>query len=300
MPKTKIKGVLIMGELVHVGKLQQNKQLNDLLEKVNVIPKRYEGDIRRFEDYCDKTFQSPSCDTLLNYLSVSVDVHKVKKTTWERRLAAIKKYLQVEHGQTLNTEQKAVLSKIRKVYSLEEYAEQTHIQGQPALDKKEIMDMIQNLDRRKKAICMVNLITANRPNEMVRMKISDFDFQTRSVRVYLKKQKEWHNKRLTQEVIKAVRDYIRAYGLKKDDYFVGRCRKNGHYESVQIGEVAYNKSIHRWLGFAPYSLRKTQVSSMHEKGADLPSIAKQTGHKSLETLSKHYLKVSDSTVDKYL
>lgn len=289
-----------MGELLHVSKFQQNKQLNDLIEKVNTVPERYNGDIRLFEAFCKKTHQDISIDTLLNYLTYSLDDQRVKKTTWERRYAAVKKYLNVVHGKTLNDEQKVSITKLRKVFSLEEYKDQTHLKGQSAVDKQEVLDMIEKLDVRAKAICLVNLITANRPNEMVRLQISDFDFSGRFVRVYLKKQREWHNKRLTQEVIKAVRDYMRMYGLKKDDYLVGRSRKGGHYESVQIGEVAYNKAVHRWLGFAPYGLRKTQVSSMHEKGADLPAIAKQTGHKSLEVLSKHYLKVSDSTVDKYL
>ncbi|WP_280519773.1 hypothetical protein [Siminovitchia terrae] len=40
--------------------------------------------------------------------------------------------------------------------------------------------------------------------------------------------------------------------------------------------------------------------SRQAAGADLSTIAKQTGHKSLETIDKHYLEVSDPTVDKYL
>ena len=39
---------------------------------------------------------------------------------------------------------------------------------------------------------------------------------------------------------------------------------------------------------------------MHLKGTDLPSISKQTGHKSIQTISEHYLNVSDKTIDKYL
>lgn len=42
----------------------------------------------------------------------------------------------------------------------------------------------------------------------------------------------------------------------------------------------------RATGLTGYNFRKTQVSHMHEKGADLSTIAKQTGHKSLQTLSK--------------
>ncbi|MGE7949555.1 tyrosine-type recombinase/integrase [Lysinibacillus sp. NPDC093688] len=58
--------------------------------------------------------------------------------------------------------------------------------------------------------------------------------------------------------------------------------------------------MHKWLGFAPYTLRKTQISAMHEAGADLATIAKQSGHKNLETINKHYLSVNDRTIDKFL
>lgn len=39
---------------------------------------------------------------------------------------------------------------------------------------------------------------------------------------------------------------------------------------------------------------------MHEAGADIATIAKQSGHKSLETITKHYLEVHNTTIDKYL
>jgi hypothetical protein len=39
---------------------------------------------------------------------------------------------------------------------------------------------------------------------------------------------------------------------------------------------------------------------MHEKGADLPTIASQIGVNHLETLAKHYLTVVDSTIRKFI
>lgn len=63
-----------------------------------------------------------------------------------------------------------------------------------------------------------------------------------------------------------------------------------------MGKIAYRKSIHKWLGFAPYTLR----TAMHEAGTDLATIAKQSGNKNLETINKHYLSVNDKTVDKFL
>lgn len=39
---------------------------------------------------------------------------------------------------------------------------------------------------------------------------------------------------------------------------------------------------------------------MHEAGADVATIAKLSGHKCLETITKHNLEVNDTTVEKYL
>lgn len=295
-----------MGNVIHKKSFETRKRHQErkqhVEEKQNEIPVRYEGDIKRYLLYCAETDQPDSIEALLDYLYVSLKEHLVKKTTWERRLAAVRKHLTVVHGVDFKTEPGAAdeLSAMRKMFKEEERAEQILLEGQSALDKQEVLEMIYKLPTREKAITYVNLITANRPSDMVRMQIKDFDFNGRFVRVYLPKQSKWHSKRLTQEVIKAVKDYIKAYNLKADDYFIGRVNKSGVYTSAQISEGGYSKALHKWLGITGYNLRKTQVVAMHSAGADLPTIAKQTGHESVEVLSKHYLQVSDTTVDKYL
>lgn len=289
-----------MSELITLKKLQHAKQRADLIEQVQTIPERYAGDIRLFAVYCMETQQTEDVDALLNYLAYSIQTQKVKKSTVERRYAAVKKHLEVTCGLNLTPDQQETVSQLRAVFQLEAYKAQTRREGQPPAIKQEVMEMVRAMNPREKAICLVNLITANRPTEMVRMQIRDFDLTGRSVAVYLKKQNEWHNKRLTQETVKAVREYIDTYKLQPDDYFVGRMSRWGHYESAQITEGGYYKLIRRLLGFAPYTLRKTQVSAMHEAGADAHTIAQQTGHKSIKTLTDHYLTVSNTTVDKYL
>lgn len=289
-----------MSELITLKKLQHAKQRADLIEQVQTIPARYTGDIRRFAVYCTETQQKEEVEALLNYLAYSIQTQQVKKSTFERRYAAVKKYLEVALGLDMTPAQQETLSQLRAVFQLEAYKEQTRREGQPPAIKHEVMEMVRAMEPREKAICLVNLITANRPTEMVRMQIRDFNLAGRSVAVYLKKQKEWHHKRLTQETVKAVRDYIETYKLRPDDYFVGRVSRWGHYESAQITEGGYYKLIRRLLGFAPYTLRKTQVSAMHEAGADVHTIAQQTGHQSITTLTDHYLAVSNTTVDKYL
>lgn len=74
----------------------------------------------------------------------------------------------------------------------------------------------------------------------------------------------------------------------------------GNYKNRMITERSYNRLIHEWLGFAPYTLRKTQITHMHRKKADLATIAKQSGHKSLQTITQHYLEVDNADVEEYL
>lgn len=115
-------------------------------------------------------------------------------------------------------------------------------------------------DIRKRAICLMNLITANRPSEMVRLKISDFDLDNRTVRVMMTKQEEMKEKRLTLECIQAVKKYIQTCELQPDDYFVGATDKWGNHTSRQIHEDSYSQSIHNWLDF----VENTNYSNISE------------------------------------
>src|SRR5699024_2336285 len=189
---------------------------------------------------------------------------------------------------------------IRKLYNEEGRERLIQEVGKSPVEINGLLEVVEKLDVRAKAICLVNLVTANRPNEMVNLKIQDFDFDANFVSVYLRKQKVWHNKRLKQETVIAIKQYIDKFKLQSDDYFVGSCLKNGKYVSRKVSETAYRKQLKKWTGLTPYNFRKTQVAQMHSAGADLSTIAKQTGHRSLQTLDEHYLDVTDTTVDKYL
>ncbi|WP_111441038.1 site-specific integrase [Psychrobacillus insolitus] len=161
-------------------------------------------------------------------------------------------------------------------------------------------DTNKKADIRKRAIYLVNLITANRPSEMVRLKMSDFDLENRSVWVMMKKQGEMKEKRLTLECVQSMSKYIQTCELQPEDYFVGASDKWGNHTSRQIHEDSYNQSIHAWLGFAPYTFRKPQITAMYNKGADIPTIAKQSGHKSHQTIMEHYINLKSSDVDEFL
>lgn len=268
-------------------------------EQIDKKSKMYESDFKRFQQYAEQQDLELSFETLEAYLLHTVKTG-LKLSTFNRRSASVKHFLVHELGQVETDDSKQTIAMIRQKYNDVDYAEGKQVNGQVAQPKDEVLAMIDKLDTRAKAIALFNLITACRPSEMVTIQVKHIDLKNRSVNVYLKKQKEWHTKRLTLEAVNAIKDYINAYCLELESYLVGKVDKYNNYTSVQVSDIAYRKSIHKWLGFAPYTLRKTQVSAMHEAGADLATIAKQSGHKNLETINKHYLSVNDRTIDKYL
>lgn len=290
-----------MGEkVVNLNQLIEAKKVNDSIQdQIDKKSKMYEGDFKRFQQYADSKGLEVSFSALESYLLDTV-TSGLKLNTFNRRSAAVKHFLVNVLNQVESDEQNKRIAFLRQRYNDTDHTEQKKVKGQSAQPKDEVLALIDKLDTRARAISLFNLITASRPSEMVSIQIKHFDLSNRSVDIYLKKQKEWHTKRFTLEVVNAIRAYIQEYKLDGESYLVGKVDKHGNYSSVEISDIAYRKSIHKWLGFAPYTLRKTQVSAMHENGADLATIAKQSGHKNLETINKHYLSVNDKTIDRYL
>lgn len=276
------------------------------IQKVRIRKKRmYEPDFKLFERFCFKEGLEIDFSSMEFYLHGSITKERVRLSTFNRRAAGVKYWL-ADDGHSQTKEQEERVRILRQMYNDEAYLRLKPMIGVRAEKQGDILRLIERFDTndksdiRKRAICLVNLITANRPSEMVRLKVSDFDLPNRSVWVMMKKQGQMKEKRLTLECVQAVEKYIRTHELSSDDYFVGAADKWGNYTSRQILEVSYNNAIHAWMNFAPYTFRKTQITAMYNNGADIPTIAKQSGHKSHQTIMEHYINVKTDDVDKFL
>ncbi|MFJ8238057.1 tyrosine-type recombinase/integrase [Ureibacillus sp. NPDC094379] len=266
----------------------------------------YQPDFKQFETFCERNLLSPDFDSLELYLHDLITVQRVRLSTFNRRLAGVKYWLMNKLNMQQTLEQEDRVRILRQLYNEETFLRLKPQRGIRAESQNDVLRLIDRFDTnkkadiRKRAICLVNLITANRPSEMVRLKISDFDLENRTVWVMMTKQGEMKEKRLTLECVQAVKKYIQECELQPDDYFVGAADKWGNHTSRQIHEDSYSQSIHNWLGFAPYTFRKTQITAMYQKGADIPTIAKQSGHKSHQTIMEHYINLKTSDVDEFL
>ena len=296
-----------VNRIAHLKTIQTNRKVQHTIEKISEQKKKvYQSDYDRFLRFCESELREPDFDALEKYLHYSVVDQRVKLSTFNRRAAGVQFFLKDVFNLSQTAEQKKRIQMIRKLYNTEEYLRLKPMRGVRAERQEEVLQLINKYDTphkadiRKRAICFVNLITANRPSEMVRLKVSDFDLDNRTVWVLLKKQGEMKEKRLTLECIQAIKKYWQVCGLQEDDYFVGAADRWGNYRSRMITERSYNRLIHEWLGFAPYTLRKTQITHMHRKKADLATIAKQSGHQSLQTITEHYLDIAHHDVDAFL
>lgn len=285
--------------------LLQKKAADDVQKMQDKRRDRYKYDIKHFIAFCDEQFLPQNYNSLKLYLHHSLTVQRIKYSTFERRLAGVKFHLKSLGQQPTEIELEEIRL-VRALYNEPDYLRLKPQVGQRAEKQDEVLRLIDRFDTddpsdiRIRAICLVNLITACRPTEMVRIQMKDFDMQSRTVWIMQTKQGSMVEKRLTLECVQAIERYRRTFDLQPDHYFVGKMDKWGHYHSVKMHESSYHRSTKKWLGFAPYTFRKTQITSMYNKGADIPTIAKQSGHKSHQTIMEHYIQVQKDDVDKFL
>lgn len=265
----------------------------------------YEVNFRPFKKFCEENFLLVDFDSLEQYLHESITQQQVKLSTFNRRLAGIKYWLATKYAIQMTIEQQDRIKLLRQLYNNEQYLQLKSPRGARIKNQLDVFRLIDRYDTdnkadiRRRAICLVNLNTANRPSEMVRLKISDFDLKNHSVSVVMLKKNEIVEKRLTLECVQAVKKYMSVCDLQCDDFFVGAADKWGNHTSKQIHEDSYAQSIRKWLGFAPYMFRKTQITAMYNMGADIPTIAKQSGHKCHQTIMEHYIKLNTIDMDDF-
>lgn len=292
---------------VDIQKYLQNKEVTlnrkAVVEQNNhQISEAYKYDIRLFETFCEENSREINIESMMDYLYLLIVKDHVKKTTFEKKLQAIKKYMAVEFAIEFKNNDyfDEQIKGLRKMFNDTQFADQNIVEGKKPLEYDDMMAKLNRLEVRPRAICLVNYITGNRPNEMVRLKIKHFDFTDNTVQVHLKKQGITIRKVLTKDVVHAVKAYIEQFELKDEDYFVGQVNRYGQYKSKEITIRSYWEFLNKQTSLSGYNFRKSIIKRMHDNGADLPTIAKQTGHQNLNTITDHYLKVSKDRVKQFL
>lgn len=289
-----------LNNLVSISEMLEEQKLQETLQTNLTNTNLYKGDYALFKKYCATLNQDISGSMLVYYLHHSLKEQLVKKSTFNRRYFACKKMMELENIY-LTEEQIDAVKQLRKHFRTDEHSKQAQVIGKSAVNSEDLLATIHQLeDIRAKAILLVQFYTACRPSEMVLLKIEDFNLANNSVNVYLKKQKKHTEKRLPLLCVNAIKAYIKAYGLTGESHFIGAVDKYGNYRDQEISLSGYHQFLNKVIGLSAYNFRKSLVSHMHNKGAGIEIIQKQTGHSSTKTLTEHYLKVDKTMVDQFL
>lgn len=130
----------------------------------------YKPDFKAFAKFCDQNLLPLDFDSLELYLHELIVKKRVKLSTFNRRLAGTKYWLTNEYGLTMSPDQANQIKLLRQLYNEEEFLRLKPMKGKRAEQQSDVLRLIDRYDTdkksdiRKRAICLVNLITANRPS----------------------------------------------------------------------------------------------------------------------------------------
>lgn len=282
--------------------IMENKKVDAAInQQMKKKSDMYAGDMKRFNDYCQQTNKAITFDSLEKYLFYTITEQKLKLSTFNRRCAGVTYFLINEYGLTQTEKQKQRINVIRDMYNNEEYKDGKQMEGKSALAHGEVMDRINELAIRERAICLLSLVTASRPSELIQLQVKHINLDNRTMNVWLQKQGKWHTKRLTKECVDTLRAYFKEYQLESEHFVVCKTERKQIVRNESISDTALRKMMKKHLdGLTPYNLRKTQATHMYNNSNDLALVSEQTGHKDLQTLRTHYVEVDKTRLDKYL
>lgn len=251
-----------------------NQLLNDFSANIIVIKgqsaltaSNYVSDLKQFFNLCDIT--EPNQITESRILDYMVKIKDLEATSRRRKLSAIRKFSEYLIGKNLLQNNESLKVPF------------------PKADKKipNVMSVSQTLEildsaSRTKDIAILETLygTGCRVAELVRIKISDIDFETNHIKLFGKGAKERLAK-TSQTSINAIRQYIETRGVNSLYVFEGRdpnrpMTTKGIYKRVK--ELT-DKKVN------PHMFRHSFATHILSRGGNIKHISKMLGHTSVAT-----------------
>lgn len=162
--------------------------------------------------------------------------------------------------------------------------------------QKEMEKILSEVERDKRGVFRLLYETGMRLSDLLNLKLSDLDFENRSVKIFQIKQQTERIAFLTEGCISLLTEYIEKYRPVPAPGF-----EDFLMISSVTGKQISGKTIQRWVKkyssyagtpITPHKIRAACATHMMEGGADIRHIQVYGGWQSLSTL-EHYAAVSD-------
>lgn len=154
--------------------------------------------------------------------------------------------------------------------------------------------------KNKRDIALVELLlsTGLRVGELVRLTISDVDFDSNEISIYAEKTKSFRTGYLTPRAKKALQNYLNSRADNNQALFVTlrspykKIKKSG--VELILKNLAVDARVNKHC--TVHLFRKTYATVLFGNGCDITTISKLLGHSSTETTIQYYLTVDKEDV----
>jgi integrase/recombinase XerC len=248
--------------------------------------KAYENDILEFSQFCKEQYDIADIDTidygLIRFWIVSLSEKEMNNRSINRKISSLKSYFKflqkigllninplVKH-RALKTSKKIEIPfselEMQNVLSIIEYAD----------DFEGVRDEL---------LIHVLYTTGMRRAELLELKLSDVDFETMTIKVLGKRNKERFIPMLPETKKKFEHYFLKRMklnDLKDESYIFLTQSGNKMYETLVYRLInKYFRVVSSKVKTSPHILRHTFATHLLNKGADLNAVKELLGHSSL-------------------
>lgn len=146
------------------------------------------------------------------------------------------------------------------------------------IDSEHLKTTINNISNLKhKALIAIGYSCALRRSEVINLKMSCINRKRGLILIENAKGNKDRYVNLTPQLLKILEEYARKH--KPKQYLF-----NGQ-NNIMYSETSYNNVVKKYLGnsYSTHTLRHSGITALHEKGVDIATLAKLSGHNSIKT-----------------
>lgn len=240
----------------------------------------YKTDIEQYFECCTiKELEQLNKYTIRKFLS---EISELAPTSRRRKLSAIRAFMGflsregfIVKNEAMDIENPKIDKKLPKVMNIQETAK--------------IIDSAEN--KQDRAILETLYGIGCRVAELVRIKISDIDFENRSIRLFGKGNKE-RIVPINNASIIAIKQHLQSRINDSDYVFASRVLTDKPMTTRNARRV-----VHKYGGSEvhPHMFRHSYATHMHTNGADIRHIQEMLGHADIST-TQIYTAVANETM----
>jgi integrase/recombinase XerC len=248
--------------------------------------KAYENDIHEFSHFCNEQYDFTDIDnvdySLIRFWIVNLSEKEMNNRSINRKISSLKsyfKFLQKIGSLNINPLVKHRVLKTSKKIEIP-FSE---------LEMENVLSIIEYTDDfegiRDELLIHVLYTTGMRRAELLELKLQDVDFETMTIKVLGKRNKERFIPMLSETKSKFESYFIKRMGLneiKEASYVFLTQSGNKMYETLVYRLInKYFRVVSSKVKTSPHILRHTFATHLLNKGADLNAVKELLGHSSL-------------------